>query len=156
MDVMRDRLEQDQHPDNKAFREAGRKTDGKAEDRALLTKWYLALQTSCRSVVMDRVNRFRWKQMAEIKEKTREEVIADYVSGNGKLQGQTVRSVGFRPGCYGNHQLPMDAMTIILVFLLMNYSIDPLKIDGGEDMQPPASTTITNPTPTPTITVSGS
>lgn len=35
MDVMRDRLEQDQYPDNKAFREAGRKTDGKAEDRAL-------------------------------------------------------------------------------------------------------------------------
>ena len=47
----------------------------------------------------------------------------------------------------------MDAMTIILVFLLMNYSIDPLRIDSGEDLKLPASTTEISPEPSASVTV---
>ena len=94
--------------------------------------------------------------MVEQKEKTREEVIADYVSGKRQAarSDRKKRRLPDQDATVTINSL-MDAMTIILVFLLMNYSIDPLKIDGGDDMQPPASTTITNPTPTPTVTVSG-
>ena len=94
--------------------------------------------------------------MVETKEKTREEVIADYVAGKRKAAkvGRKSKRLPDEDATVTINSL-MDAMTIILVFLLMNYSIDPLKIDGGDDMQPPASTTITNPTPTPTVTVSG-
>ena len=94
--------------------------------------------------------------MVETREKTREEVIADYVAGKRKAAkvGRKSKRLPDEDATVTINSL-MDAMTIILVFLLMNYSIDPLKIDGGDDMQPPASTTITNPTPTPTVTVSG-
>jgi len=94
--------------------------------------------------------------MVEQKEKTREEVIADYVAGKraAARTGRKAKRLPDEDATVTINSL-MDAMTIILVFLLMNYSIDPLKIDGGDDMQPPASTTITNPTPTPTVTVSG-
>lgn len=94
--------------------------------------------------------------MVETKEKTREEVIAEYVAGkrNAAKVGRKSKRLPDEDATVTINSL-MDAMTIILVFLLMNYSIDPLKIDGGDDMQPPASTTITNPTPTPTVTVSG-
>lgn len=47
----------------------------------------------------------------------------------------------------------MDAMTIILVFLLMNYSIDPLRVDSGEDLKLPPSTTELNADPSATVTV---
>lgn len=47
----------------------------------------------------------------------------------------------------------MDAMFIILVFLLMNYSIDPLTVDSSEDLKLPPSTTDINPTPSATVTV---
>ena len=43
MDVMRDRLDEEQYADNKAFRDAGRKTDGKAEERALFDQVVFAL-----------------------------------------------------------------------------------------------------------------
>ena len=43
MDVMRDRLEKDVYPDNQAFRDAKRKGDGKAEDRALFDQVVLGL-----------------------------------------------------------------------------------------------------------------
>ena len=47
----------------------------------------------------------------------------------------------------------MDAMTIILVFLLMNYSIDPIKVNGGEDLKLPASTSDKSPTKSPALTI---
>ena len=47
----------------------------------------------------------------------------------------------------------MDAMTIILVFLLMNYSVDPLRIDTSEDLKLPASTTEINPKPSAAVSI---
>lgn len=47
----------------------------------------------------------------------------------------------------------MDAMTIILVFLLMNYSIDPLRIDTSEDLKLPASTTDISPKPSAAVSI---
>lgn len=43
MDVMRDRLDDDEYGDNTAFRDAGRKDEGKAEERALFDQVVFAL-----------------------------------------------------------------------------------------------------------------
>ena len=93
--------------------------------------------------------------MVEKKEKTREEVIADYISEKhaAAKSSRKARRVDDGDATVTINSL-MDAMTIILVFLLMNYSIDPLKVDGGDDMQLPESTSVTKPTPTPVVTVS--
>ena len=48
----------------------------------------------------------------------------------------------------------MDAMTIILVFLLINYSVDPIKIDQSNDLQLPSSTTDIDPEQTAALTLS--
>lgn len=50
----------------------------------------------------------------------------------------------------------MDAMFIILVFLLMNFAVDPLKIEQSEDLHLPASTTKVNPEATAAVTVTAS
>ena len=43
MDVMRDRLDKEAYKDNAEFRDAGRKDDGKAEERALFDQVVFAL-----------------------------------------------------------------------------------------------------------------
>lgn len=48
----------------------------------------------------------------------------------------------------------MDAMTIILVFLLMNYSVDPIRVDASDDLRLPPSNTEINPQASASITVS--
>ena len=74
--------------------------------------------------------------MVEQKEKTREEVIAEYVSGKRQAATSDRKKRRLPEGDASvTINSLMDAMTIILVFLLMNYSIDPLKIEGGDDMQ---------------------
>ncbi|MBU1899369.1 biopolymer transporter ExbD [Myxococcota bacterium] len=47
----------------------------------------------------------------------------------------------------------MDAMFIILVFLLMNYAVDPLRIDMSEELKLPASTTDIDPEASAAVTV---
>jgi hypothetical protein len=47
----------------------------------------------------------------------------------------------------------MDAMTIILIFLLMNYSLDPIRVDTSEDLKLPASTSEISPKATASVTV---
>lgn len=48
----------------------------------------------------------------------------------------------------------MDAVTIILIFLLMNFGSDPLKVSAGENLQLPRSTTNARPkSQTTTLTV---
>ena len=82
--------------------------------------------------------------MADTREKTREEIVADWVaSEKARLRKQRkARKPAEDVGVTINSL--MDAMTIILIFLLMNYSVDPIKIEQGKDMKlPPSSTEIT-------------
>lgn len=87
--------------------------------------------------------------------KSRDEVIADWVARQQKAYAKARKA---RRG--GDEQAGvtitslMDAMFIILVFLLMNYSIDPLRVDGSEDLKLPPSTTDINPAPSAALTVS--
>jgi len=48
----------------------------------------------------------------------------------------------------------MDGMTIILVFLLMNYSVDPIRVDASDDLRLPPSNTEITPQASASITVS--
>jgi hypothetical protein len=92
--------------------------------------------------------------MVEKKEKTREEVIADYVADKhlAAKKNRKGRGLGDDDASVTINSL-MDAMFIILVFLLMNYSIDPIKVDSGEDLIIPASTTEVNPSASPIVTI---
>jgi hypothetical protein len=92
--------------------------------------------------------------MVEKKEQTREEVIADYVAEKhlAAKKNRKGRSIGDDDASVTINSL-MDAMFIILVFLLMNYSIDPIKVDSGEDLALPASITEVNPSASPTVTI---
>ena len=92
--------------------------------------------------------------MVEKKEKTREEVIAEYVAEKhlAAKKNRKGKGIGDDDATVTINSL-MDAMTIILVFLLMNYSIDPIKVDGGEDLALPTSTTEVNPSASPTVTI---
>ncbi len=92
--------------------------------------------------------------MAEKREKTREEVIADWMAAEKKkaAQGRKARRLPDDEVGVTINSL-MDAMTIILVFLLMNYSVDPLRIDPSEDLKLPASTTDISPKASAAVTV---
>jgi hypothetical protein len=92
--------------------------------------------------------------MVDKKEKTREEVIADYVAEKHLAAKKNRKAKGLADDdATVTINSLMDAMTIILVFLLMNYSIDPIKVDGGEDLALPTSTTEVNPSASPTVTI---
>jgi hypothetical protein len=90
--------------------------------------------------------------MAE-KQKTREEIVADWVASEKKKlrQGRKGKFVPEEVGVTINSL--MDAMTIILVFLLMNYSVDPLRIDSSEDLKLPPSTTDIQPKASAAVTL---
>jgi biopolymer transport protein ExbD len=88
--------------------------------------------------------------------RTREEIIADWVHDQAAEQRKQ-RKARRLPEAEATVTINslMDAMTIILVFLLMNYSADPLRIDSSEDLKLPASTTEINPEPSAAVTVTG-
>jgi biopolymer transport protein ExbD len=92
--------------------------------------------------------------MVEKKEKTREEIISDWVTQEKKAQRagrKSKRNLDEEVGVTINSL--MDAMTIILVFLLMNYSIDPLRVDSSEDLKLPPSITDISPKASAAVTV---
>lgn len=91
----------------------------------------------------------------ETEHDAREEAIAAWVANQHKSQAKARKARrGLEdPGGVTITSL-MDAMFIILVFLLMNYSIDPLRVDGSEDLKLPPSTTDINPAPSTALTVS--
>lgn len=93
--------------------------------------------------------------MAEKQEKTREELIADWVSAQAAEQRKT-RNARRKPVETGSVTINslMDALFIILVFLLMNYSLDPLRVDSSDDLKLPPSSTDISPSPTAAVTVS--
>jgi biopolymer transport protein ExbD len=93
--------------------------------------------------------------MAEKQEKTREELIADWVSAQAAEQRKT-RNARRKPVETGTVTINslMDALFIILVFLLMNYSLDPLRVDSSDDLKLPPSSTDISPSPTAAVTVS--
>ena len=80
--------------------------------------------------------------MAEKREKTRDEIIADWVQGEkAKARaGRKKRRLDDSEATVTINSL-MDAMTIILIFLLMNYSMDPLRVDSSKDLKLPISNT---------------
>lgn len=86
--------------------------------------------------------------------KSREEIISEWVAEQAaehRKERKTHRKLESDATVTINSL--MDAMTIILIFLLMNYSIDPLRVDPSEDLKLPASTTTINPEPSATVTV---
>ena len=80
--------------------------------------------------------------MAEKREMTKEEMIAEHVALEKAKARKNRKS---RRGMDGEATVTinslMDAMTIILIFLLMNYSTDPLRVDTSAELQLPESTT---------------
>lgn len=92
--------------------------------------------------------------MSDEQQKSRDDLIAEWVANQHKAQAKARkarRSGGEQAGVTITSL--MDAMFIILVFLLMNYSIDPLRVDGSEDLKLPPSTTDINPAPSAALTV---
>lgn len=87
-------------------------------------------------------------------DKSRDEAIAEWVDNQQstlKKQRKKKRAPDAEATVTINSL--MDAMTIILVFLLMNYSVDPLRIDTSEDLKLPASTTDINPKPSAAVSI---
>ena len=93
--------------------------------------------------------------MAEKREKTRDEIIADWVQGEKAKQraGRKKRRMVDSEATVTINSL-MDAMTIILIFLLMNYSMDPLRVDSSKDLKLPISNTELLPKKTIALTIS--
>jgi len=92
--------------------------------------------------------------MANKKEMTREELIADWVAAQAVEQrkARSARRKIPETGTVTINSL-MDALFIILVFLLMNYSLDPLRVDSSEDLKLPPSSTDISPKPSAAVTV---
>ncbi len=88
-------------------------------------------------------------------EKSHQDLVKEWL--NSQEEGKKKKKKGRRlPDSGGGVTINslMDAMFIILVFLLMNYAIDPLRIDISEDLKLPPSTSDVNPEPTAAITIS--
>jgi hypothetical protein len=92
--------------------------------------------------------------MAEKREKTRDEVVAEWVSAEKAKarEGRKSRRVSDEDVGVTINSL-MDAMTIILIFLLMNYSMDPLRVDSSKDLKLPISNTELLPKKTIAVTI---
>lgn len=93
--------------------------------------------------------------MAEKREKTRDEIIADWVQGE-KAKARADRKKRRLDDSEATVTINslMDAMTIILIFLLMNYSMDPLRVDSSKDLKLPISNTELLPKKTIALTIS--
>lgn len=92
--------------------------------------------------------------MSDEQQKSRDDLIAEWVANQHKAQAKARKARrGLDEAGGVTITSLMDAMFIILVFLLMNYSIDPLRVDGSEDLKLPPSTTDINPSPSAALTV---
>lgn len=89
----------------------------------------------------------------DARQEVREEAIAEWVAGHHDDLRKERKKRGVAAGPTLTINSLMDAMTIILVFLLMNYSVDPLRIDTSEDLKLPASTTEINPKPSAAVSI---
>ncbi|MCA9559588.1 MAG: biopolymer transporter ExbD [Myxococcales bacterium] len=88
--------------------------------------------------------------------RTREEIIADWVHDQAAEQRKQRKARRLPDGeATVTINSLMDAMTIILVFLLMNYSADPLRIDSSDFFLNETATTEINPEPSAAVTVTG-
>ena len=86
--------------------------------------------------------------------RSREEIISDWIAQEAARQRKERKARRLPDGeASVTINSLMDAMTIILVFLLMNYSVDPLRIDQSDDLKVPASTTDINPDPSAAVTI---
>lgn len=85
---------------------------------------------------------------------TREEIISSWVQDHKQVLRKKRKKNGYvvEEASVTINSL-MDAMTIILVFLLMNYSVDPLRIDQSDVLKLPFSTTEIAPAPSAAVTV---
>lgn len=88
------------------------------------------------------------------KPKTREELIAEWVAKEAERQRKERRARRL-PQSIGGLSINslMDAMTIILIFLLINFSVDPLRIEASKDLKLPASTTDISPEQSAAVTI---
>lgn len=88
-------------------------------------------------------------------EKSREEVVDEWVAQQHQLQRQKRKKERRLPSAEGGVTINslMDAMFIILVFLLMNYAVDPLKVEMSKDLKLPASTTEIGPEGSAAVTI---
>jgi len=87
-------------------------------------------------------------------DKSREEIISEWVAKQAQQHRKDRKARRLPDGdATVTINSLMDAMTIILVFLLMNYSIDPLRVDSSDDLKLPPSTTDINPEPSATVTI---
>ena len=93
--------------------------------------------------------------MSDQLQKSREEVIQEWLDKHQQevKKERAKRRVNLDTGGVTITSL-MDAMTIILVFLLMNYSVDPIRVDASDDLRLPPSNTEINPQASASITVS--
>lgn len=93
--------------------------------------------------------------MSDQLDKSREEVIQEWLHNHQQevKKERSKRRVNLDTGGVTITSL-MDAMTIILVFLLMNYSVDPIRVDASDDLRLPPSNTEINPQASASITVS--
>lgn len=94
------------------------------------------------------------KSKSQSGEKSREDVIDDWVAQQAAVHRKQRKAGRYKMEDVGvTINSLMDAMTIILVFLLMNYSVDPLRIDSSDDLKLPASATELNPEASASVTV---
>lgn len=88
------------------------------------------------------------------KQKTHEERVGDWLSQQNQATKKKRKSIRRREAEGGiTISSLMDAMFIILVFLLMNYAVDPLRIDMSDELKLPASTTEIDPEASAAVTV---
>jgi biopolymer transport protein ExbD len=93
--------------------------------------------------------------MSDDLQKSREEVIQEWLDKHQQevKKERSKRRVNLDTGGVTITSL-MDGMTIILVFLLMNYSVDPIRVDASDDLRLPPSNTEITPQASASITVS--
>ncbi len=91
--------------------------------------------------------------MTEKRQKTREDMIDEWVASQKQMLRKQRKKRKSADDVGVTINSLMDAMTIILIFLLMNYSVDPLRVDSSDDLKLPASTTEIHPKPSASLTV---
>ena len=86
---------------------------------------------------------------------TKKQLLDKWLSEQSKLKSRARRRKYIPPDEGVTINSLMDAVTIILIFLLMNFSTDPMKITQSEDLRlPPSTTTLSAKEVTITLTIS--
>ncbi len=97
----------------------------------------------------------KFKTTSEKKSRTREEIVDEWVQQAAEEHRKERKKRRFEEPKGGvTINSLMDAMFIILVFLLMNYAVDPLRIEQSEDLKLPASCTELDPKASVSVTIS--